>query len=114
MSGHLSSSDADGYWARDLWLAQCLNGDRKGLFFSPRWRGSEKQVSLSLALSASDRSLTTGRLSNSEVQVTASRSAFYYFLLFSTVFNVVSDWKLLATAGMKCQSKLNSFNGIGA
>lgn len=37
----------------------------------------------------------------------ASRSAFYYFLLLLTVFHVVSDWKPLATAGMKCQGKLN-------
>jgi hypothetical protein len=36
-------------------------------------------------------------------------SAFYYFLLLLTVFNVVSDWKPLATAGMKSQSKFNSF-----
>jgi hypothetical protein len=39
---------------------------------------------------------------------------FYYFLLLSTVLNVVCDWKPLATAGMKCQSKFNSFNGIVA
>lgn len=40
------------------------------------------------------------------------RLAFYYFLLFLAVFNVVSDWKPLATAGMSAGSKLNVVTDI--
>jgi hypothetical protein len=38
--------------------------------------------------------------------------AFYYFLLFSTVFDVVCDWKPLATAGMKSRSNPKQSNGL--
>jgi hypothetical protein len=38
-------------------------------------------------------------------------TTFYYFL---TIFYVVGDWKPLATAGMKCQGKLNVLTLIWA
>lgn len=44
-----------------------------------------------------------------EVHPPKLHSAFYYFLLLFTVFNVVCDWKPLATAGMKREGKPNVF-----
>jgi hypothetical protein len=53
-------------------------------------------------------------VSNSKAVIDNSEATLRFLLLFtiSTVFNVVCDWKPLATVGMKCQGKLNSFNGI--
>jgi hypothetical protein len=53
------------------------------------------------------------RWASRQKQVAAS-AAFYYFLLLLAVFNVVGDWKPLATAGMKSRGKPNVLSDMGS
>lgn len=44
LSGHLSSSVVDGYWAGDLWLARCFNFAGDGFFQSAFDSGPMNEV----------------------------------------------------------------------